>query len=101
MAVNKKFILAFSIVECGMRGKKYYVYMLECATSQLYVGFTTNLKRRLKEHNGGRGGRFTRGRTPVRLIHSEEYGSRRDAIRREIMLKRMPRLKKIELAGTT
>ena len=73
--------------------------MLQCATGQLYSGYTTNLKRRLREHNTGRGGKFTRSRTPVKLVYSEQYTTRKEAMLRETSLKRMPRIKKIELAG--
>jgi len=80
-----------------MRRKNYYVYILQCSTGEYYTGYTTNLKRRLKTHNDGRGARFTKGRLPVKLVYSERHESRSQAMRRERQLKRKPRREKIEL----
>jgi putative endonuclease len=76
---------------------KAFTYILECADGTLYVGWTTDLERRLHAHNAGRGGRYTRGRRPVRLVYSEEHSTRHEAQRREAALRRLPRAMKLKL----
>lgn len=66
----------------------WYVYMVFCADDTLYTGITTDLERRLKEHNGnGKGARYTRSRQPVRLAYYEEHPTRSDAGKREACIK--------------
>ena len=76
--------------------KRWHVYILRCADGTLYTGIATDPQRRVAEHNGeGRGGaRYTRGRRPVRLVHSERRASRSAAARREAEIKRLPRTAK-------
>lgn len=76
---------------------KAFTYILECADGTLYVGWTTDLGKRLRAHNAGRGGRYTRGRRPVRLTYFEEHSTRREAQRREAVLRRLPRAVKLGL----
>ena len=76
---------------------KAFTYILECADGTLYVGWTTDLERRLRAHNAGRGGRYTRGRRPVWLAYFEEYSTRQEAQRREVVLRRLPRAMKLGL----
>jgi putative endonuclease len=76
---------------------KAFTYILECADGTLYVGWTTDLESRLRAHNAGRGGRYTRGRRPVRLAYFEEHSTRQEAQRREAALRRMPRAMKLRL----
>ncbi len=75
----------------------WYVYVIECKDGLLYTGITTDLKRRLKQHNSGNGCRFTKYRTPVELRYSEELPARPQALIREARIKSLPRVKKIEL----
>lgn len=75
----------------------WYIYIIRCKDRLLYTGITKDLKRRIKEHCGGRGCKFTKYRAPVKLVHSEEVGTRSDALKREAAIKRLPRKKKIEL----
>jgi putative endonuclease len=78
-----------------------FVYMVECADKTLYTGWTTDVDRRLKAHNAGRGAKYTRERGPVRLVYVEEMPNRRAAMKRELEIKRMRRTKKLALiAGT-
>jgi len=49
---------------------------------------TSDIKRRLKEHNSGKGGKYTRGRAPVTLVYSETYQTSSEALKRETHLKR-------------
>jgi putative endonuclease len=71
--------------------------MVECADETLYTGWTTDVERRVKEHNAGRGARYTRARGPVRLVYVEPQPSRRAAMKRELQIKRMRRTQKLKL----
>jgi putative endonuclease len=73
------------------------VYILRCADGTLYTGVTTDLDRRLAAHTTGRGARYTRGRGPFRVLVVEDAGSRGDALRRELAIKRMSRRQKLRL----
>ena len=66
----------------------YYVYMLLSKSLKpiTYVGYTNNLKNRIWLHNSGKGAKFTRGRK-WRLIYSEKYNSKKEAISREYYIK--------------
>lgn len=76
----------------------WFVYILECADQSLYTGITTDLERRVDEHNGSKlGARYTRSRRPVRLLHHEHYDDRSSATQREIQIKRLSRKEKIQL----
>lgn len=79
----------------------WFVYLLRCADGTLYAGITTDLDRRVVEHNAGSGARYTRARRPVELIHAEPAADRSAASRREAALKKLPRAAKLALAGQT
>ena len=74
-----------------------FVYLLECVDGTYYTGWTTDVERRLQAHNAGRGGRYTRGRRPVRLVYVEEHASRGEAQRREAALRRLSHAEKAAL----
>ncbi|MBN2455043.1 MAG: GIY-YIG nuclease family protein [Sedimentisphaerales bacterium] len=66
----------------------YYVYILQSLkTGKLYIGHTDNLIRRLKEHNTGCGGKFSRQNGPWKLLYSESHADRPSAVKRERYLK--------------
>jgi putative endonuclease len=65
---------------------QYSVYVLRNPKGQLYVGFTTDLDRRVRQHCGNEGG-WTKGRGPWTLVHSESFASRAEAVCRERALK--------------
>ena len=73
------------------------VYILECADSSLYTGITTDLARRIAEHEMGKGARYTHGRGPFRLVHQELHKNRAEASKREIIIKAMTRTRKLAL----
>ncbi len=75
----------------------WYVYIIECKDTFLYTGITKDLRRRVKEHNSGKGCRFTRSRTPVKLVHSEKVKNRPQALIREAEIKSFRRHKKLKL----
>ena len=75
----------------------WIVYMLECADNSLYTGITTDLDRRIAEHAGGKGARYTKGRGPFRLVYQETCTGRAEASRRETAIKLLSRAKKLRL----
>src|SRR3989441_8932525 len=83
----------------GGEGKDHwFCYVLECADGTFYTGITNSIDRRLSIHNLGRGSRYSRRRLPVRLGYAEACRDRSSASRREIVLKKMSRVKKRRLA---
>ena len=79
--------------------KTYYVYIVKCADGTLYTGFTTNIERRINEHNYSirKAAKYTRSRRPVSLVHNEEYKTMSEALKREHAIKKLSRKRKIEL----
>ncbi len=75
----------------------HYVYLLSCADDSLYTGYTTNPARRVAEHDAGEGAKYTRGRTPVELVHVERHDSRGAALSREHEVKSLSRAAKKRL----
>ena len=75
-----------------------FVYIVRCADDTLYTGWALDVTARVKQHNAGRGAKYTRTRRPVQLIYSEELPSRAAALKRELQIKRYPRAKKLALA---
>ena len=79
----------------------YYVYIVECKDKTLYIGITTDINRRIKEHNSsGKGAKYTRSRRPVKLAFFEKVKNRSCATKREYEIKkRYTRKKKLILIG--
>jgi len=75
----------------------YYVYIIECLDKTLYTGITTDLARRFKEHNTGKGGAYTRSKKVIKILYTEKFPSRSMALKREAEIKRWPRQKKLAL----
>jgi len=65
----------------------FYVYFIKNEVGKVYVGYTNDLRRRLKEHNSKQGGKYTKNKGPFELIYYEAYKSREDAEKREDNLK--------------
>ncbi|RZV11966.1 putative endonuclease [Natrinema hispanicum] len=77
----------------------HVVYVLECADGSLYTGYTTDLERRVAEHDAGDGAKYTRGRTPVELRYHERFDSKSAAMSREYEIKQLSRAEKEQLVG--
>ena len=77
----------------------HYVYVVECSDGTLYTGYTTDVERRVEEHNAGEGAKYTRGRTPVKVVHTEEFEDRGEAMSREATIKDMSHEEKEGLVG--
>jgi len=75
----------------------WYVYIICCSDNSLYTGVTTDVSRRIKEHNQKSGANYTRTRTPVKLVYQESHPTRSSALKREVQIKKWSRAKKIDL----
>lgn len=83
----------------------YYVYIVQCADDTLYTGYTTDVEKRVTEHNGTgetkaskmASARYTRARRPVTLVYSEEQPSRSAAMKCEAAIKKLSRGEKLRL----
>lgn len=80
---------------------RWYVYMLRCGDGSLYTGSTTDVSRRLTQHQSGTGAKYTRSRLPVELVYTEEAADRSAAFRREAFIKKLSRGEKLKLLETT
>ena len=74
-----------------------YTYILECKDGTYYTGWTNNLEKRLKDHNEGRGAKYTKARLPVFLIYYEEFQTKEEAMSREYKIKQLSRKEKLKL----
>jgi putative endonuclease len=75
----------------------FFCYILECADKTYYTGWTTDPPRREKQHNAGRGAKYTRTRRPVKMVYTEELPDRTSAMKRERAIKKMTRTQKRKL----
>lgn len=75
----------------------WFVYTLRCADGTLYTGITTDLDRRVKQHNDGMASRYTGSRRPVKLVYQEPQRSQGLALRREAAIKKLTRREKLAL----
>lgn len=81
-----------------MKKQDWFVYILQCSDKTLYTGVTTNIERRIEEHNtGSKGAKYTAARRPVKLVYSEQLDSRSEAQQREHQIKSLTRQQKKQL----
>lgn len=75
----------------------WHVYLLRCADDSLYTGVARNLEQRLAQHNAGKGAKYTRGRRPVALVWTQSAESHGEALKQEILIKKLNRAAKLRL----
>lgn len=75
----------------------YHTYIARCSDNSLYVGYTNDLKKRELTHNAGKGGRYTRARLPLKIVYSEGFETKSEAMSREYHLKKLSRKHKEDL----
>ena len=75
---------------------KWFVYILECSDGTYYTGITNNLDKRIKKHNNGTGAKYTKYRSPVKLLVERSLDSKSEALKLEYKVKEQPKNKKIE-----
>jgi putative endonuclease len=76
----------------------YFVYILECADGTLYTGWTVDIDKRVLAHNESKtGAKYTSARRPVKLVYSESFETKSEAMKRECEVKKMSRVGKLGL----
>lgn len=76
----------------------YFVYIIECSDTTLYIGSTNNIEKRIIDHNISKNAaKYTRARRPVVLKYSESFETKSEALKREIALKKLSRTEKLKL----
>ncbi len=75
----------------------YYVYLIQCDDGSFYTGVTSNLKRRFGEHKTKSGSWHTKLHKPIKLLYTEEYRTKAEALKREKQIKGWRREKKYNL----
>ena len=71
-----------------------YTYILKCNDNTLYTGWTNNLEKRIKDHNDGKGAKYTKTRRPVELVYYEKFETKKEAMKREYAIKQLTREEK-------
>ena len=78
--------------------KHWFLYVVRCCDGTLYTGVTTDLNRRVNEHNTSkRGAKYTKTRRPVNLIWSNKYNNRSEAQSAEYSFKKLSRKQKLDI----
>ena len=77
-----------------------YAYILQCGDGSYYAGWTNDLKKRLEDHNLGRGAKYTRAHLPVILVYYESFETKAEAMRREAAIKKLSRSQKERLIAS-
>ena len=75
----------------------YFAYMLRCADGTIYSGYSTDPSRRVTIHNQGKGAKYTRSRLPVKLVFTERFSTKGEALKREAALKKLSHAEKLAL----
>jgi len=77
----------------------WYLYLIRCANGHLYTGITTDVARRFNEHQSSspKAAKYLRGKGPLTLMYQEQVGTRSDALKREIAVKKLSRSQKLAL----
>jgi putative endonuclease len=77
----------------------YYVYVILCEDGSFYTGYTRDVDQRMRLHMNGKGARYTRMHKPKKLVCTEAFSTRAEAMKREKVVKQMSHQKKLELAN--
>jgi putative endonuclease len=75
----------------------WFVYLVRCSDNTLYCGITNDLQRRIKQHNEGKGAKYTRGRGPVALIKFWTFPTKGEALKFEYQVKQLSKEEKLKL----
>jgi len=79
----------------------WFLYIIQCCDESLYTGITTDISRRLKEHNTKKGAFYTQNKTPVTLVYQEAMINQSEARKREAAIKRLTKKQKLEFINYT
>lgn len=78
-------------------GYKHFVYIIRCKDATLYTGYATDVGKRFKKHQAGKGAKYTRGRSPLELVYTEGFTTKTEAMQREYELKQLSKQMKLAL----
>jgi putative endonuclease len=84
----------------AVRRSRWFVYILRCADGTLYTGATTDVSRRVEQHNAGTASRYTRSRRPVAVVYQKRVADQSSALKREAAIKKLSRQDKEALVAT-
>jgi putative endonuclease len=74
---------------------RWFLYLARCGDGSLYAGIAHDVRARIAAHGAGKGARYTRGRGPITLVASTRCKDKGEALRLELALKALPRVRKI------
>ena len=77
--------------------KNHCCYIVICGDNTLYCGYSNNVEKRVSNHNRGCGAKYTKTRLPVRLVYTECFDSKSEAMKREYQIKQLTRQQKLKL----
>ena len=78
---------------------KFYTYIVVCSDGTFYIGWSTNVEKRIEKHNKGKGAKYTKARRPVKLLKYWTWDSKSEAMKYEWALKQLSREDKEKLTG--
>jgi putative endonuclease len=77
--------------------KNHCCYIVECRGGELYCGYSNDVEKRVGNHNKGCGAKYTKTRLPVRLVYTECFDTKSEAMKREYQIKQLTRQQKLKL----
>jgi putative endonuclease len=77
--------------------KNHCCYIVECRGGELYCGYSNDVEKRVNNHNRGCGAKYTKTRLPVRLVYTECFDTKSEAMKREYQIKQLTRQQKLKL----
>ena len=80
-----------------MIGKNHCCYIVICGDNTLYCGYSNDVEKRVNNHNKRRGAKYTKTRLPVRLVYTECFNTKSEAMKREYQIKQLTRQQKLKL----
>jgi putative endonuclease len=75
----------------------FFVYILQCVDGSYYTGYTKDLQERTRQHENGKGAKYTKAHKPQRIAYFERHQTRSQAMKREREIKKLSHQKKLEL----
>ena len=82
---------------CHANISKYYVYIVNCKDNTFYCGYSNNVEKRVDTHNKSLGAKYTKTRLPVKLVYTECFNTKSEAMKREYQIKQLTRQQKLKL----
>lgn len=81
------------------RAMFWFLYLVQGSDNSLYTGITTDIQRRIQEHNQKKGAKALKGKLPVKLVYQEVFADQVSAAKREREIKKLKKIEKLKLIG--